>query len=273
MKRYTWRLGLIEISLIALAVVFAFPFYILFTLSLRGAEATASPLSLPESLNFVNYSDAWNKAGLGSAMLNSFLITAISVILILVFSLLAAYPLARLASRLSKGMYWLFLFGLLLPFQVALIPLYQAIRDIGLLGSIWSVILVYVGLQMPFSIFLFAGFIRSAPKDYEEAAWVDGASTWMALRKVVIPMLRPITSTVAILNTIFIWNDFLTPLLYLTGTERITIPVALFAFVGQYVSSWPLVFAGLVSAILPVLMLFFIMQKSVMKGFAGGLKG
>jgi raffinose/stachyose/melibiose transport system permease protein len=272
-KRYSWRTGLLELSLLVCAAIFAFPFYILFSLSLKSSDVSNSPLSLPKELRFENYGDAWTKANLGSAMWNSFLITFISVTLILVLSLFAAYPLARIATRLSKSMYWLFLFGLLLPFQVALIPLYQSIRDIGLLGSIWSVILVYVGLQMPFSIFLYAGFLRAVPKDYEEAAWVDGASTWTTLRTIVFPLLRPITATVAILNTIFIWNDFLTPLLYLTGTDKVTIPVALFAFVGQYVSSWPLVFAGLVSSTLPILLLFFILQKSVMKGFAGGLKG
>ena len=126
---------------------------------------------------------------------------------------------------------------------------------------------------MPFSIFLYCGFIRVLPREYEEAAWVDGASHFVTFWRVVFPLLKPITSTVLILNVIFIWNDFLSPLLYLSGTSNLTIPLTLFNFVGQWVSDWPLVFAGLVISTIPILALFFSLQKSVMNGFAGGVKG
>lgn len=273
MTRYTWRTGLVEAMMIGVALVFAFPLFILINLSFKAENDQSSPLELSSSPTVQNYVDAWERASLGAALWNSASVTVLSLIGIVVVSALAAYPLARMGTRFSSFSYWFILAGLLIPFQVALIPLYQTIRDLGLLGSVWSLVLFYTGLQIPFSTFLYVGFLRALPREYEEAAWVDGANKIHAYWTVVFPMLRPVTGTVVILNAIFIWNDFLTPLLYLSGTGNATIPVALFAFVGQYVTSWPLVFAGLVIGILPILTVYFILQKTVIKGFSGGLKG
>lgn len=272
MNRYTWKLGFIEALMVLVALAFAFPLYILVNLSLKAENEQGQPLAISQNPTLQNYVDAWERANLGEALWYSFLIASLSLIGIVFVSALAAYPLVRLTSRLSSFSYWFILAGLLVPFQVALIPLYQTIRDIGLLGSVWSLVLFYTGLQVPFSTFLYVGFLRALPKEYEEAAWVDGASKTKAYWLVVFPMLRPVTGTVVILNAIFIWNDFLTPLLYLSGTGNVTIPVALFRFVGQYVSSWPLVFAGLVIGILPILLAYFLLQKTIIKGFSGGLK-
>ncbi len=128
-------------------------------------------------------------------------------------------------------------------------------------------------MQAPFSIFLYTGFLRALPGEYEEAAALDGCGPFGTFWRVVFPLLRPITGTVVILNVIHVWNDFLTPLLYLSGSGQQTIPVALFGFVGQYVSQWNLVFAGLVITVFPILLVYFLLQKSVIQGFSGGLKG
>jgi raffinose/stachyose/melibiose transport system permease protein len=126
---------------------------------------------------------------------------------------------------------------------------------------------------MPFSVFLYTAFLRAMPRDYEEAAVLDGCSPFQAFWRVVFPLLRPVTGTVVILNAIFIWNDFLTPLLYLSGSSHQTIPVAIYTFVGQYTSNWQLVFAGLVMGITPILLIYFAMQRHIIRGFTGGLKG
>jgi raffinose/stachyose/melibiose transport system permease protein len=126
---------------------------------------------------------------------------------------------------------------------------------------------------MPFSIFLYTGFLRALPAEYEEAAAIDGAGPFATFRRVVFPLLRPITGTVAILNVLVVWNDFLTPLLYLSGSGQQTVPVTLYSFVGQYVSQWNLVFAGLVISIAPILIIYFLLQRTVIQGFASGLKG
>jgi raffinose/stachyose/melibiose transport system permease protein len=156
---------------------------------------------------------------------------------------------------------------------LALIPLYQTMRDLGLLGSVWSLIIFYSGLQIPFSVFLYSGFLRGIPVEFEEAAAIDGCGSVRTFLSVVFPLLRPVTGTVAILNAIFIWNDFLTPLLYLSGSSQQTLPVAVFQFVGQFSADWQLVFAGLVISAIPILLVYFLMQKRIIQGFAGGLKG
>jgi raffinose/stachyose/melibiose transport system permease protein len=191
-----------------------------------------------------------------------------------VLATMAAYPLARSTARLSNLTFYVFLIGLLLPFQVALFPLYLMMRDLGLLGSMWSLIIYYTGLQMPVAIFLVTTFLRSSvPLEYEQAARIDGCSDVRVFLHVVVPLLRPVLGTVVILNAVGIWNDFFTPLLYLSGSHQETVPVVLYQFVGQYTTEWPLVFAGLVISMAPILLLYLAFQRYVIHGFAGGLKG
>jgi raffinose/stachyose/melibiose transport system permease protein len=201
------------------------------------------------------------------------LITVSSVIALIALGSLAAYFLARRASRLSYSLYILFLVGIILPFQLGMIPLYQLVNDLGLLGTYQGMILFYTGIQLPFTVFLYTGFIRSLPADYTNAALIDGASHLQAFGYVIFPLLRPITGTVLILNAVYIWNDFFTPLLYLGGSGRETVPVRVFAFVNEYTSDYGLVAAGLVLAALPILVVFLLLQRYVIRGFSSGLKG
>ncbi|WP_106400505.1 carbohydrate ABC transporter permease [Actinocorallia populi] len=273
MKRYTARTALLEAVMILAGLVFAFPIYILVNLSVRGADDASSPVAPTLSPTLANYAEAWRAAGLASALVNSMAVTVLSVVVIIIASAMAAYPLARATGRWPRWAFLLFAIGLLLPAQLGMIPLYQSMRDLGLLGSVWSLVLFYCGLQIPFSVFLYTGFLRAVPAEYEDAAAVDGCGPVRAFFSVVLPLLRPVTGTVAVLNAIFIWNDFLTPLLYLSGSSQQTVPVAVFQFVGQYVANWHLVFAGLVISIIPILVAYFLMQKRIIRGFAGGLKG
>jgi raffinose/stachyose/melibiose transport system permease protein len=126
---------------------------------------------------------------------------------------------------------------------------------------------------MPFAIFLYATFMRALPLDFEEAASIDGAGAIRTFRSVVFPLLRPITATVIILTAVFTWNDFLTPLLYLSGSTNQTITVAIYGFVGQYGAQWNLIFAAIIISILPILLAYFLLQRYIVQGFAGGLKG
>ena len=271
--RYTWRTGILEAVMIAVALLFFFPAYILINSSLRRSNDPAEPYALPTQVTFANYGDAWTQGFLGNALVNSASVTVISTLVLVIFGAMAAYPLARVTRAWSRVVFAVFMIGLLLPFQLALIPLYVTMRDLGLLGTIWSLVLFYVGLQMPFTVFLYTAFLRSLPAEYEEAAAIDGASARQSFWSVVFPLLRPVTGTVIILDVIFIWNDFLTPLLYLSGSGQMTVPVTLYSFVGQYVSQWNLVFAGLVISIAPILLVYFLLQRTVIQGFASGLKG
>lgn len=272
--RYGRSTFLAEVAMIAAAVVFLFPVYALVTLSLKDSRQIAnSPLSLPSPPTLSNYSSAWTRAALGPSLMNSTIITAGSVVALILLGSFAAYFLARTRARLGYGLYILFLLGIVLPFQLGMIPLYRMVTDLGLIGTHAGMILFYTGIQLPFTVFLYTGFIRALPPDYASAAQIDGASHLQAFTHVVFPLLRPITGTVLILNAVMIWNDFFTPLLYLGGSGYETVPVSIFAFVGQYVSDYGLVFAGLVIGALPIVLLFLVLQRYVIKGFSSGLKG
>jgi raffinose/stachyose/melibiose transport system permease protein len=272
--RYGRKTFALELGMIFVALLFLFPVYVLVTLSFKSTpEISGGGLGLPSGLESSNYSQAWNVAHLGAALLNSTIITGLGLVVLVAVGSTASYYLARKQSRLSYGLYILFLLGIILPFQLALVPLYRMVKDAGLLGSYTSMVIFYTGLQTPFTIFLYTGFLRALPREYGEAALVDGATHWQSFRRVTFPLLRPITGTVIILNAVFIWNDFLTPLIYLGGSPNETIPVVVYQFVGQYVSNWGYIFAAVVVASLPILVLFLLLQRFVIKGFTSGLKG
>jgi len=268
------RTLLIELVMIAVAVAFLFPVYALVTLSLKDSRQIAnSPLAPPHPPTLANFGQAWTSASLGTALLSSTLITVVSLVLLIALGSFAAYFLARQASRVGYVLYLVFLLGIVLPFQLGMIPLYTVFVRLDLIGSYQAIIIFYTGIQLPFTVFLYTGFIRALPPEYASAALIDGATHFQAYTRIVFPLLRPITGTVLVLNAVFIWNDFFTPLLYLGGSDHETVPVRVFAFVGQYVSDYGLVFAGLVLAAIPIIVVFLLLQRYVIKGFASGLKG
>jgi raffinose/stachyose/melibiose transport system permease protein len=244
-NRFSVNAAGFELSMLFVGVVFAFPLYLLRRWrSSRKRNGRAIRWGFRRACSSGNVTAAWTQASLGTAMLTSTLVVVASVLILVIVGALAAYWIARRAGRLSYVMYLFFIAGMILPFQLALIPLYSTMRDLGLLGSPVSLILFYPGLKLPLTVFLYAGFIRSLPRSYEEAASMDGASQWQVFWHVVLPMMRPITGTVVILNAVFIWNDFLTPLLYLSGSKWATLPVVIYAFAGQEAGDLGLVFAG-----------------------------
>jgi raffinose/stachyose/melibiose transport system permease protein len=263
-----------EVAMVAFAIVYFFPAYVFLTVSMKTpAEVAESPFALPEALRFDNYRDAWREGDLGSAMVSSVVVTSLSVALLVTLGSAAAYVLARRTSRMSHTMFIVFLLGLMIPTQIGMVPLYELVNDAGLLQTWTGLIVVHVGQQLPFTIFLYAGFIRALPKEYEEAGYVDGASPFRAFRSVVFPLLRPVTGTVIILTGVHIWNEFLVPLLYVGGSPQQTLPVAVFQFRGEYATQWDMVFAGMAIAIVPILLVFFLLQRQMIRGFAGGLRG
>jgi raffinose/stachyose/melibiose transport system permease protein len=276
-RRYTRGTLVREVALILLAAVFCIPFYVVIAMALETtAQTYKTPLSFPWPPHFGNFSKAWatgGQAGLGHALATSLIITVSSVVCLIALGSLCAYTIARRAGRLSDAVYVLFVLGIILPFQLAIIPLYVAMRHLGLVGTVLGMIVLNVGLLMPLTVFLYTGFIRALPRDYEEAARVDGAGIVRTFVRVVFPLLVPITATVAILVGIVVWNEFFIALIFLSGSHAQTLPVALYSFAGNYVAQWNLVFAGVVIAIAPVLVFYLFSQRHLIRGFSAGVKG
>lgn len=272
-KRYGPRNFASELAMLALATAFVFPVYLLAVISFKERSAwSRSPMSPPSAPYLGNFERAWNEAYLGDALIASIVVVTFGIVILVAVGATGAYYLARCKPRLGYAIYIFFLLAMILPFQLGLLPLYKMMRDLGLLGTPIGLIVFYSGYQLPFTIFLYTGYIRALPRAYDEAAMIDGASSFQVFSRVIFPMIRPVTGTVVILNCVFIWNDFMTPLLYLQGSRWATIPVAVAAFVDQEITDWGIVFAALLIGIAPVLLLFAVLQRRMMEGFAGGLK-
>jgi len=277
LSRYTRRTLARELVLLLVAAVFCVPLYLLIAVSLKSfSDAYAAPLSFPWHAHWGNYSQAWRtggRGGLAHGLQSSLVITISSVVSLVAIGSFCAYVIARRASRLTDALYVAFVLGIILPFVLAIVPLYVAMRHLGLLGNYLGMIVLNVGLLMPLTVFLYTGFIRALPRDYEEAAWVDGAGTVRTFRRVVLPLLRPITGTVAVLAGTVIWNEFFIALVFLSGSRYETLPVALYSFVGEFTTQWNLVFCGVAIALAPVLAFYLFAQRHMIRGFASGLRG
>ncbi|HEX7084500.1 MAG TPA: carbohydrate ABC transporter permease [Gaiellaceae bacterium] len=272
--RYTRQSFVREVLFIAIALAFCVPWYILLTLSLKtNTQVYFSPLSLPTKGYFRNYSIAWNQSGLGGSMLNSFIITVASVAGLIVVGSLGGYAIARRESKLASGLYFLFVLGIILPFQLAILPTFFIFRHLHLTGGLLGMILLHIGLTTPLSVFLYTGFVRALPREYEEAAQVDGAGFLRTYLRVVFPLLSPVTGTVAVLSSVVIWNDFFVSLIFLFGSTTQTLPLALYSFVSEDVSQYNLIMAAVAITIVPILAFYIFAQRQLIRGFAGGIRG
>ncbi|MGX5681633.1 carbohydrate ABC transporter permease [Schumannella luteola] len=271
--RYTWRTGILEAVLILAAAISVAPLVALVNVAFKDPRNISSAFLVSGEYTLDNFVTAWVDGRLGPALINSAVITISSVALILVIGTLAAYPLARVGQRWSRIAFYGFLLGLVIPGQLGLLPLYKTMASLGLVGSIPGVVLLFVGGSLPFTVFILTAFLRESPIDYEEAALIDGCGPVRMLVHIVIPLLRPALGTVAILNALAVWNNFFLPLLYLSGSGQETAPVRINTFVGQFSTNWPVIFAGLTITSIPILTLYFLLQRHIIKGFAGGIKG
>ncbi|WP_163531315.1 carbohydrate ABC transporter permease [Halobacillus ihumii] len=247
------------------------PFYILITTSLKANNDFSSKWVLPNSVHFENFMRAWEQASLGNAFVNTTIITAGAALLLIIFGSLAAYPLARMNTRLNKFIYFLFIAIMIVPPLTALVPLYKMVVDMGMMNTHEIAILNNMAAFLPLTIFLYAGFIRSTiPKELEEAAKIDGASTLKIFFKVVFPLLKPITATVLIISCVFIWNDYQFAIFFLQDESVQTLTVALASFFGQNQSNLNLVAAAAIMSMLPMTILFLFLQKYFVAGLSSG---
>ncbi|MBO0959814.1 carbohydrate ABC transporter permease [Neobacillus sp. MM2021_6] len=267
-NRKKWVLSTIALLVAAFHLI---PFYILITTAFKARGDFSSKWVFPEKLAFENFSEAWETANLGSALTNTTIITFFSALLLVIFGSMAAYPLARRQTRLNKFVFMLFVAVMVIPPLTALVPLYKLVVDIGMMNTHEIAILNNVASFLPLTIFLYSGFIRSTiPKELEEAAEIDGASTLGIFFRIVFPLLKPVTASILIIACVFIWNDYQFAIFFLQAEEVKTITVALAGFFGENANRMNLVAAAAIMAVLPMAVLFLLLQKHFVKGLSSG---
>lgn len=245
-------------------------FYMIFMSFRSRREIMLDPLGMPEKLHFSNYVNVIADMNYFGTVMNTIGVTLATIISVAILSSLAAYPLARLRSRISNLAYIFFMLGMVIPPFAALTPLYLFMRDLGLLDTYFGLILVYTVGHLPLGVFFYTSFMKAIPKELEEAATLDGASFLKTYWYVIFPMLKPITGTLAIFITLGVWNDVINPLLFITSESKLTIMPAVLRFLGTYSVDPTQLFPAAVLASLPLLVVFFTLSKQIVNGMTAG---
>lgn len=277
-SRYTGRTFSGDVIMVVLVGIFATPFYFLIINSLKTTkDVYVNPIGLPEVWNFRSYADVIRGAGINvnflSAMMNSIIITGGALLFLVAIGSIAAYSMARNPGIISNLLYVISIVGIIIPSQIGLVPMYTGLRVLGLVGTRLGMIILYVAITMPLTLFVYTGFFRQLPMSFEEAAVIDGAGYWQTFLRVVMPQMKAITGAVLILDSIYIWNDTFDQLVFLGGGRIQTLPVVIYSMSGFYLSKWNIVFAAVNISLLPMVILFLFTQKKMISSLAGGLKG
>lgn len=244
-------------------------------MSLRpGDDIADDPLGLPTSLFLGNYAGVLQTMNYLRAVANTLGITVVVTVVVALASSTAAYPLARLPGVLTRALYLLLTLGVAIPLFVTLTPLYVLFRNLGLLNSYLGIVIAYVAVNIPLGVFFYTSFIRSLPPELDEAAQIDGATILQVYWHVILPLLRPVTATLAFFVTLSVWNDLVYPLVFLTDDRKFTITVAVFRFLGSHGLDPTQLFPAAVLGTLPLVVVFFFLQRRIVSGItAGAVKG
>jgi len=263
------------IVLVVLGSISFFPIYMVVVNSFKSQDQIFnSVLSLPTTFKFSNYTEAFAQINILQALGNSLTVTFIGIIGIVLFGSMAGYKLARTPGKVSNIIFLFFMSSMLIPFHSIMITLTRMANRIGVQGSTVGLGLIYIGLGVSMAIFLSSGFVKTIPKELEEAAKIDGATEIQTFIKIIFPLLSPILVTIGILNLLWIWNDFLLPLLMLTNVNDYTIILSVNTLFGEYNNDWPRILAALVITTIPLVITYIFLQKYILNGIAeGAVKG
>lgn len=258
-------------ALSVLLLLFVMPFImILFNSFKTNKEITTEPFSLPKSWGFVNFETAFEKMNYMHAFANSLIITVASVLLISLFAAMTAYYLVRTNTRFDRTVFFIMVASMIIPFQAIMIPLVKIFGALDLMNSKPTLIFLYIGFGSSLAVFIYHGFVKSIPHELEEAAMIDGCTRTQTFFRIVLPVLIPTTVTIAILNVLWIWNDFLLPSLVLVESDQRTLPLSTFNFYGTYTADYGPLMASLLLTIIPVVMVYLFAQKYIIQGVMQG---
>jgi raffinose/stachyose/melibiose transport system permease protein len=252
-------------------LTFVLPFLFTVVTSLRtAADVARAPLGFPHSLTLHNFTEAFGQIHYGRSALNTLFITALSCLTITVVGSLASYPLARITQNWSTWVYRLFILGTSVPIFVVVAPLYLLMRDLDLLDSYAGVVIIYTAVNLPVAVFFYTSFVRSIPVDLEEAAALDGCGAFRTFFTIILPLLRPITSTLLTFVALQVWNDLLVPLVFLQDPDKRTVMVNAYSFIDPHTVQPTTLFPAALLGVLPLLLIFVFLQRHVVAGMSAG---
>ncbi len=263
--------------LIVFSLTCIFPIVWMIYSSLKEKRAfNADIIGLPKKPTLVNYTRILTNTDyhLAESMFNSVRTTFLSILLIVLFSFIVGYILARVRFKLNRVLYVMFLMGMLIPIHSLLVPIYVVFRNCGMSNKWYTLLLPYVSFGLPMGIFLVEGYVKAIPVSLEEAAAIDGSSFSNTLWKIILPICKPILVTVAIIQIFSCWNEFSFALVLIKDVALQTVPLALTQFKGQFASDYPKQMAAMLITMSPIVVLYFVFSKQIIKGMvAGAVKG
>lgn len=240
----------------------------------EASELNENPFALPTAITFQNIAEAWTVGKMGDYFMNSVIVAVPRVLFVIVLSALAGYAFGKLKFPGRDPLFFFMLFGMMVPVQAMIIPLYYTMQNLNLINSYWSMILPHFGISMPFAIFLMRAFYRDIPYDMMEAAKIDGCGDFKAFTHIMLPLMMPAVTALVIFEFVNSWNDFLLPLLFVYDEAYRTLPLGLMYFSGEYTTNQSLVAAGVTIAVVPIIIVYIIFQRKFIEGItAGAVKG
>ena len=261
---------LVFVTGLVLSVAYVMPFFLVFLNSFKPKfEILDNPLALPIEFTWENFEQALSKMKFFMSLTNSLIITVFSVVALILISSMLAFYLSRTKSKFTKVTFLVLVASMIVPFQALMIPFMAIFAPFVSLNNQVALIFFYMGFGVALSTFMYHGFISNIPTELDEAAALDGASDFTIFWKIIFPMLKPVTATVAIINALWIWNDFLLPVLVLTP-ETQTLPLSTYLFFGQYSTEYGQAMAGLLLAVLPIIIFYLILQRQFISGISSG---
>lgn len=270
--KMTPKAVLLHAVLIAFCVVVIAPLVIVFSSSLRTPENQASPLKLFIEFSGASYIRAWTQMNFPMELLNSLMTTGIAVVVIVFVATMAAWPIGRIKTRTARFFYYFFISGLIIPSQMVIVPIAQTFNRLNIPNTRFTPVIMFVTCSLPFSVFLFAGFMKSVPGEIEESAYMDGASLWQRFSTIVFPLLKPALVSVVITQGMWIWNDYFYPMVFIAKKAQYSLPVGMLQFLGdkENPAQWNVLFAACVLCALPLVVFFMALQKQFINGIAAG---
>ncbi|BBI33434.1 carbohydrate ABC transporter permease [Cohnella abietis] len=266
--------GIVTAVLAVYAVVTLYPLIWLMLSAFKTNADFAHPFAIPKVWHWENLQKAWTVSHMGTAMVNSIIVTTVALALTLVLGALAAYVLSRFQFKFKVLIMGFFLLGMLIPIHSTLVPLFILMNKIHMLNTYPALILPYVAFQLPIAIFIATAYMSTFPKDIEEAAFVDGMGYWGIFWKIILPLASPALATVAILSVLRFWNEFSFALVFISKASLKTVPLSLSVFANGYGTDYKLTMAAMAISVIPTIAVYLLFSEKIMKGMtAGAVKG